>query len=59
MLLTTGAAAKSVVPDAVDRDSDVPLYLQLMAYVSQLLTAGEEVPKSLINKIQQYYKQGK
>ena len=38
---------------------ELPLYLQLMMYVVELLNAGEEVPKALINKIQTRAKHGK
>jgi hypothetical protein len=38
---------------------ELPVYMQLLVYVSQLLREGQEVPKALLNKIAAYYKSGK
>ena len=40
-------------------EEELPVYMQLMIYVSELLTQGLEVPKALLNKIDAYYKSGK
>lgn len=60
---TSSFAAASLVAEspspAPAGDEDLPVYMQLMVYVSTLLTEGKEVPKALLNKIEAYYKNGK
>jgi hypothetical protein len=63
LLSSTVLAAPSAVSTApspgAGEDSDLPVYLQLMMYVSNLLSQGKEIPKALLNKIDAYYKSGK
>lgn len=40
-------------------NEELPVYMQLLVYVSQLLSQGQEIPKALMNKIAAYYKAGK
>lgn len=65
-LLTPGAFAKNAVSTAPPKSgetsvevSELPLYMQLLAYVAELLSAGKEVPKALLNKIEAYSKSSK
>lgn len=64
LLLVNGAfAAGSVVSQgpspATNEQERLPVYMQLLIYVSDLMSRGEEVPKALLNKIAAYYKSGK
>ena len=62
-LLANVSFAASLVAEspspAPSEDHELPVYMQLMLYVSHLLTEGMEVPKALLNKIDAYYKSGK
>ncbi|HMB68526.1 MAG TPA: hypothetical protein VKU85_04420 [bacterium] len=63
LLSSTALAAPSTVsaapsPGGSEVD-ELPVYMQLMMYVANLLSEGREIPKALLNKIDAYYKSGK
>lgn len=63
-LLSSTALAVNPVPAApspgsVEAENELPVYLQLMVYVADLMSQGQEIPKALLNKIAAYYRHGK
>lgn len=57
--LAAPSAVSSAPSPGSAEQAELPVYMQLMIYVSELLSQGQEVPKALLNKISSYYKHGK